>query len=131
MVSSSGSLGGGSRMLTRSGESHRRLDHRLGLVAMRRVPAALDFEELGAGHALSDAPDLLHRSVLVVDPLDGEHGAADRFELALDRPRAKRRMQPDVVPPPERRIGIVVMAAELLAQVGGKICSSRALDARD
>ena len=44
---------------------------------------------------------------------------------------AERRAQPDVVPAPEGRVGVVVVAREARAQVGRLVGVARLLDARD
>ena len=46
--------------------------------------------------------DLLHCAVLVVFALHRQHRAADARRVALDRPWLERRIEPDVVPAPER-----------------------------
>src|SRR5450631_3274727 len=104
-------------MLARSGELHRRAHHALGLVAVRRVPAVLELDESRLRYAPRDSMDLLHRAVFVVDALQREHRAADGLDVALDRPVAEGRIEPDVVPAPEGGIGIVVVARELRTQV--------------
>jgi hypothetical protein len=46
-------------------------------------------------------------------------GQRDGGRFPRDRPLAKRRVQPDVVPAVEGRVGVVVVAGQALAQVGG------------
>src|SRR5688572_8262911 len=96
-------------------------DDTIRLIAMRGMPAFRDFEQLASTDARRNAVDLRERAVLVVDTLDGQHRAADGVELSLDVPFAKRQVQPDAVPAPEGRIGAVVIAAELLRQVGAQV----------
>src|SRR5438270_7196633 len=55
----------------------------VGLVAVRRVPAARDHEQLGLRHAACDGADLLEGAVFVVFALHGQHGAADRLDFGL------------------------------------------------
>jgi drug/metabolite transporter (DMT)-like permease len=112
-------------------EAPGRRDHALRLVAMRRVPAIGQLEPFALRHSARDAVDLLQRAVFVVEPLHGEQRAADRLDFAFDRPLPERRMQPDAVPAPERRIGIVVVAGQAFAQVGLQIVDAHPLDAGD
>jgi len=72
-------------------------------------------------HAARDAADLFERPVLVVQALHRQQRAADGADLLLDRPLPERRMQPDAVPAPERRIGVVVVARQAFAQVGRRV----------
>jgi len=61
-----------------SGEELRgRREHRLRLVAMRRMPAGCEFEPADMARAELDAVDLCHRAILVLDALDREHRAGD------------------------------------------------------
>ena len=62
-----------------------------------------------------DAIYLFHRPVLVVLALHREQRAADVFQIGFNRPMAKSRRQPDIVPSEESRIHIVVVAGEPLA----------------
>ena len=48
-------------------------DQPIGLIAVRRVAAVGQLQQLGARQAARDAADLLQRAVFVVDALDREH----------------------------------------------------------
>src|SRR5437899_182774 len=100
-------------------EARHRLEHHAGLVAVGRVPAVCEAQELDRAAGLPrDRLELRHRPVLVVEPLDREHRAMYARQDLLDVPAPEVRVQPDVVPPPERPRRIGVIAAELLREVG-------------
>src|SRR6185369_16668789 len=80
-------------MLSRTRELHRRADERLGLVAVGRVAAAGQLQQPRVRDLAGDAADLRHGPVFIVDPLHCQQRRADRSDLALDGPVAKRRMQ--------------------------------------
>src|SRR5512139_2833162 len=80
-----------------------RSDHRGGLVAVRRMAAVGEFQQFGLRCTSGNTLDLLHRSVRVVVPLDGEQRAADGRQQVFDGPGGKCRVEPDVVPAPEGR----------------------------
>jgi hypothetical protein len=66
------------------------------------VAAIGQFQQLcAAASAWLNAPDLLQRAVLVVQPLHGQQRAGDGGDLVFDAPLPEGRMQPDVVPAPE------------------------------
>ena len=70
-----------------------RRDHCVGPVAVRRMAAGAELEQLCVRHTAPDAPYLLQGAVLVVHPLDGQQRAADGARLVGDRPGAERRVQ--------------------------------------
>jgi hypothetical protein len=121
-----------SRAVVQPGDEARHgLEHGRGLVAMRCMAAAVEAEQLDrAADLLRDGVDLRHGAVLVVEALDREHRAGDARQVLLDVPRAEFRVQPDVVPAAERRLGVGVMARQALAQVGGLERGLRAGNAR-
>jgi hypothetical protein len=59
--------------------------------------------------------------MFVVQPLHGQQRALDRADPALDRPVAEGRVKPDVVPSPEGRVRILVVAGQALAQGNASI----------
>ena len=72
--------------------------------ASGRTPASLT--SFACGTRSRETVDLRHRSVFVVLALDREHRAADARHLRFDVPRAERRIEPDVVPAPERGVRV-------------------------
>jgi hypothetical protein len=108
-------------------ESGRRLEQRLRLVAVHRVAASVELQQLRLRYPGRDAVDLRHRSVFVVVSLHREHRAADRGQRGFDVPAAKRGIEPDVVPAPEGGVDVGVMARQALAQVGGAVEVARAI----
>src|SRR6267378_4602347 len=100
-------------------KARHRLEHHAGLVAVRRVPAVGEAKELDRTAGLPrDRLELRHRPVFVVEALDREHRAMYPRQDLLDVPAPEVRVQPDVVPPPERLRSVGVIAAELLREVG-------------
>src|SRR4030095_1637245 len=89
------------------------VEHGFRLVLVGRMPAVLELEQLDVAHFCTDAPHLLHRSVLVVLALDREHRARYAREVLLDVPRAEIGMEPDPVPAPEYPVDVGVMARKL------------------
>src|SRR5438067_7280158 len=79
------------------------------LVAVGRVAAVGQFEQLGMRHTARDAANLLQRAVFIVQPLHRQKRTADGADLFFDRPVLERRVQPDAVPAPERGVWIVVI----------------------
>src|SRR5258706_11081861 len=99
-------------------EAGHRLEHHTGLVAVRGVPAVGKAQELDRAAGLPrDRLELRHRPVFVVETLDCEHGAMYPGQDLLDVPAPEVRVQPDVVPAPERLRRVGVIAAELLREV--------------
>ena len=88
---------------------------------MRRVSARWQLHHLRVRHVRGNAVHLRHGAVLVVFALNREQRLGDGGHRAHEIPVAKRRIQPDIVPAPERRIDIVVIAPELRAQIGGLV----------
>src|SRR5882672_11557999 len=70
-------------------EAGDRFEHRVGLVAMRRMPAILELDELDVARAFRDTRKLVHRAVFVVLALNREHGAGDSWQILLDVPAAE------------------------------------------
>src|SRR6266849_2970353 len=96
-------------------EARHRLEHDAGLVAVRGVPAVGQAQELDRTAGLPrDGLELRHRPVLVVETLDREHRAMYPRQDLLDVPAPEGRIEPDVVPPPERLCRVGMIAAELL-----------------
>src|SRR5882672_5135228 len=105
-------------------EAGRRLEHDAGLIAVRGVPAVGQAQELDRTAGLPcDGLQLRHRPVFVVEALDREHRAMYPRQDLLDIPAPEVRMQPDIVPTPERLCRVGMVAAELLREV-------RALESR-
>src|SRR5690606_17082386 len=100
------------------------------LVAMGRMPTIRDDTELSLTGKAFDAIDLFQRAVFVVLALYGKDGASDFVEVGLDVPGAERRVQPDVVPTPERGIHVLVIAAKLFRQIGRQVGLAGVLDVR-
>src|SRR5690242_7064157 len=98
---------------------------------MRGVAAALELKSLGIRKRRADSVELFERPVFVVATLDQERGRADRRQQRLDRPVAKARVEPDVVPTPEDVVGIAMIASEQLAQARRRVELLRALNALD
>src|SRR5262245_46460778 len=100
-------------------EARHGFDHHLGLVPVRRMAAIREAQQLDRPTGLpGDRIELGHGAVLVVEALDRQHRAAYAGEDLLYVPGAEIRVQPDVVPAPERLRRVRVVAAELLRQVG-------------
>ncbi|MNZ96147.1 hypothetical protein D3C78_1153280 [compost metagenome] len=91
-------------------------DHLLGLVAVGRVAALRQLEQLGGRQTLGDAANLGQRAVRVVQPLDRQHRAADVDEFVGDVPARECRLEPYVVPAPEDQVRIVVVGRKPVAQ---------------
>src|SRR5882762_5603644 len=114
-------------------EARHRLEHHAGLVAVRRVSAVGEAQELDRTAGLPrDRLELRHRPVFVVETLDREHRATYPRQDLLDVPAAESRIEPDVVPSPERLRRVGMIAAELLREVRaleGRLRFGDALDA--
>src|SRR5712691_4844633 len=99
-------------------EAGHRLEHDGGLVAVRGVPAVGEAQQLDRAAGLfCDRLELRHRPVLVVEALDRKYGTMYPRQDLLDVPAPEIRIQPDVVPPPERLCRVGMIAAELLREV--------------
>src|SRR5438105_281711 len=102
-------------------EPYDRFEHDRRLVAVRRMPAIGEpqiIEALGVGRVALDQVDLSLRAVLVVLAENRKDGAADAGQVTLDRPGLEVGMEPDVPPPPEDGVDVLVMARELLPHPG-------------
>src|SRR5580700_7710647 len=89
-------------------ELPRRLEHRRGLIAVRRMPACGKREQPCTAHGTADARDLLHRAVFVLLALDGEDRTTDRGQQTLDVPAAEFGIEPNAIPTPECRVDVGV-----------------------
>lgn len=79
-------------------ESGNRIVHCFGRIAMRRVPALRQLDELRVRDGRLDLVELQHRRVFVVVALYRQQRARDRRYLLRDVPVKKRGIQPRVVP---------------------------------
>src|SRR5215213_6892466 len=75
-----------------------------------------------------DPVELVERAVRIVRALDQEHRAGDPLGFGFEAPVAEGRIEPDVAPPVERRVRIVVMAGHPLAKVPAVIGPARLAD---
>src|SRR5206468_12250294 len=91
-------------------------DQRRGLVAMGRMPAFSEFEQLRLRQTARNAVNVFQRAVFVVQPLHGKNRAGDGSQLGLYGPAGKAGVQPDVVPAFEGGINIVVVARQFLLE---------------
>src|SRR5260370_3959917 len=107
------------------------LDDRCRLIAMGRMTALLQFKHVHSRDRSRDAVDLFHSSVLVLLALDRENRAGDSWQILVDIPVAKVRVEPDVVPAPECGVRIGVVASQLVAQVPRLVASLGCFDAPD
>src|SRR2546430_14106955 len=99
-------------------EARHRLEPHAGLIAVRRVPAVGEAQQLDRTAGLPrDRLELRHRPVFVVEALDREHRTMYPRQDLLDVPAAESRIEPDIVPSPECLRGVGVIAAELLREV--------------
>src|SRR5438477_4122981 len=99
-------------------EARHRLEHHAGLIAVRRVPAVGEAQQLDRTAGLPrDRLELRHRPGFVVEALDREHRTMYPRQDSLDDPAAESRIEPDIVPSPECLRGVGVIAAELLREV--------------
>jgi hypothetical protein len=62
-----------------------------------------------------DDSDLCRRAVLVILSEDRQDRTVDAGDIVRNRPRPKVTMQPNVVPPPEHAVHVIVVARKLLA----------------
>src|SRR5690242_9989950 len=112
-------------------EIGRRTRQRLRLIAVRRMAAIFEDHDFSLRCALANALDLREGAVLVVGALYREYRACDRRQQCFDRPRAKARIEPDVVPAEESRVDVVVIAREFRPDVRRPVRLARVLDAVD
>src|SRR3954467_10051480 len=109
-----GSISAGVSSVTRP--AYERVAARGGRLEMRAV-ATRHHEPLdGPADLRLDPVELVERAVRVVRALDQEHRAGDPLGFGLEAPVAEARIEPDVAPPVERRVRIVVMAGHPLAK---------------
>src|SRR4051794_9281289 len=110
-----GSISAGVSSVTRP--SYERAGDRAGRLEMRAV-ATRHHEPLdGPADLRLDPVELVERAVRVVRALDQEHRAGDPLGFGLEAPVAEARIEPDVAPPVERRVRIVVMAGHPPAEI--------------
>src|SRR3546814_2766190 len=76
---------------------------------------------LRLGGPALDAANLLDGSVFVLFALDGEYRAADAVNVGFNVPGPEFRVQTYVVPSPERRLGVLVVAPQLGRQIGVQV----------
>ena len=91
--------------------------------------SSTDADDRAADAAL-DRVDLRQRPVLVVLALDQQRRRRHAGQHVLDVPGAELGREPDVVPQPERALGVAVVARHPLAEVGGRERLARLVDAR-
>src|SRR5690606_14014627 len=103
-------------------------DHRVGLVAVRRMAAVRNDAQFGLRGQAPDAVYLVQGSVFVAFALHRQHGTGDPVQEGLDVPGAEAGIQPDVVPAPEGGVGILVVAPQLFRQAGGQVGDARLFD---
>ena len=82
------------------------------LIAVRGVAALRQHQQLRSRNDAGDTVNLLQCGVLVIFPLYGEHRAADASDILLQIPVPESRVEPDIIPAPECRIGICVIARQ-------------------
>src|SRR5258706_14662234 len=75
-------------------EARHDFDHRVRLIALRRVAAIRKLPRLNVARAMLDASELLHRAVFIVLTLNAEDRAGNARQKFLDVPRAKRGIEP-------------------------------------
>ena len=108
------------------------VDHRRGMVDMRGVCIARQDEPLHRpAHAGLDRFELRRRAVRVVEALDQQHRAGDRWQVRGDVPRAELGRQPHVVPAAERAVDVVVVSGEPRSQIAAFVCEPCRFDAGD
>ena len=84
---------------------------------MRGMATPLQYKHTHPRHARSESLDLLECSVFVIFSLNRKHWTEHSSAIALDIPRAKTRVQPNVVPAVKGCGGIAMMARELRAEI--------------
>ena len=80
---------------------------------------------------LSNPTDLLKSTIFIINALHGQHWTANCLNLIFNRPLAKRIVQPDIVPAPEGRVGIVVIPFQAIFKVCFKIGCARPLNVQN
>lgn len=85
---------------------------------MRRVTASRQHEQARLWRQSRDAVILFERAIFVVLALDRQQRRRDRGQFAADVPGAEGGTEPDVVPAPEGRVDVVVVARQAAFQVG-------------
>src|SRR3954468_25608 len=121
-----GSISAGVSSVTRP--AYERVDDRGGRLEMRAV-ATRHHEPLdGPADVRLDPVELVERPVGIVRALDQEHRAGDPLGFGLEAPAAEAGIEPDVTPPVERRVRIVMMAGHPLAKVPAVIGLARLAD---
>src|SRR3954452_10253342 len=121
-----GSISAGVSSVTRP--AYERVDDRGGRLEMRAV-ATRQHEPLdGPADLRLDPVELVERAVGLDRALDPEHGAGDPLGVKLEAPVAEAGIEPDVAPPVERRVRIVVMAGHPLAKGPAVIGLARPAD---
>ena len=79
------------------------------------MPALREFHERGLGNPRGNTINLNHRAIFVVYALDGKYGAANGGQRVFDGPLRESWIEPDLVPSPEGRVGVCVVAGKPLA----------------
>ena len=74
----------------------------VGLVTMRRMTAIGKLNDFGICNPPRNTMNLLKRTIFIVKSLHRKHRTTDILDFRFNRPFPKRRMQPDIVPAPER-----------------------------
>src|SRR5215471_15183141 len=88
---------------------------------MRRVPTIFERQQIEVVRVTGDPLHLLQSAVLILQSLNCEDRTTDVREDLLDVPGAKRGVQPDVVPAPERTINVRMIAGKTIAQVSREV----------
>ena len=86
---------------------------------------------LVADLARGDAVNLGHRPVGIVFALDRQDRDLNLRGFVLDVPSREWRIEPRVVPPPERRVGICLVAGEAGPQISGQVGVAGAVSRSD
>src|SRR5688500_475222 len=91
-------------------------DDSLRLVALRRVATPLQLQQPRMRDVSRDTIHLRHGAVFVILALHYQKRLGDCVQQAFDVPVAKGWVEPNVVPSPESRIWIIVIAGKLNPQ---------------
>src|SRR5271169_3260678 len=92
---------------------------------MRRVLAVRQHQDLCLWNPRPNRLNLRGRTVLVFLALNAQHRTANGIEIRLDVPRAKTRIEPDIVPSPERLIHVFVITPQPTSQVRSLVANLR------